>query len=309
MRTLHGEFCFANQRYKQKQTGQSSSFLAKPCYQSKGLREFYSYYANRLSYRETEKLLTRQTGGKAYGARHLQHKVLQESKAMAPYQLRAQAGQQLSLNFADGVDLYSAVAGEVTYLDDGVGVKKQKPCRHEPHQPACRGRVQTDVVVIGSPAAGYGYLSSALARARGMGLEELIGVSLSQRYHNGRLPLVALTDGARSIRARLRRLFGPDAPVVLDWYHLSKKIRTYFSRLSLDKQVKEDHVEQMQGYLWRGQVSEALIYSEQRPGRGPSWKSCRPTCSSMSRRYATTKEGSRQARLSARAEEKKPMTR
>ena len=45
IRTLHGEFTFANQRYKHKQTGQLSSFLDCSCYQSKGLREFYSYYA------------------------------------------------------------------------------------------------------------------------------------------------------------------------------------------------------------------------------------------------------------------------
>jgi len=241
-----------------------SSFLDSCCYQSKGLREFYSYYANRLSYRETELLLGRFSGAASYKARHLCNKVSCESKAIGQYQLQAAAGQQLSLNFAEQVDIYAAGAREITYLDDGVGVKKQKPCRSKPLKSASRERVQTDVVLIGDDSAGYRYLSSALARDRGMDLEGLIGLSLSQRYDNGCLPVVAITDGARSIHNRVGRLFGQDVPVILDWYHLSKKIRDYLSRLSLKKEDKEKHIQQIQAYLWWGQAREALIYSDER---------------------------------------------
>jgi len=51
-------------------------------------------------------MLERLSGGKAYRARYLQNKVVQESKAIGQYQLPAEAGQQLSLNFADRVDIY-----------------------------------------------------------------------------------------------------------------------------------------------------------------------------------------------------------
>lgn len=260
---MHGEFTFANQRYRHKQTGQLISFLDSCRYQSKGLREFYSYYAGRLSYRETELLVGRFSGAASYGARHLCNKVSHESKAVGQYQLQASAGQQLSFNFADPVDIYAAGAGEITYMDDGVGVKRQKPSRGKPLQAARSGRVQTDVVVVGDDSAGYRYLSSALARATGIALEELIGLSLSQRYSNARLPVVAITDGATSIGKRVGRLFGEDVPVILDWYHLSKKVRDYLSRLSLKKQDKEEHIRQMQAYLWRGQAREALIYSDE----------------------------------------------
>lgn len=216
-----------------------------------------------MSYRQTERLLERLSGAKTYKARHLCNKIAQESKAVSQYQLQAEAGQQLSLNFAEQVDIYAAGAREITYLDDGVGVKKQKSCRSKPLQAACRGRVQTDVVVIGSDSAGYQYLSSALAQETGMDLEELIGLSLSQRYNNASLPVVAVTDGARSIRNRVARLFGQEVPVILDWYHLSKKVREYLSRLSLRKEDKEKHIQQMQGYLWRGQAREALVYSDE----------------------------------------------
>lgn len=75
---------------------------------------------------------------------------------------------------------------------------------------------------------------------------------MSKKYDNKDLALVAITDGAQSIRCRLRRLFGRDVMIILDWYHLTEKIRQYNSRLGLSKSIKESHITEMLRYLWNG---------------------------------------------------------
>ncbi len=38
------------------------------------------------------------------------------------------------------------------------------------------------------------------------------------------LPIVAISDGAKSIRLRLYRIFGENVWIILDWYHLDQKV-------------------------------------------------------------------------------------
>lgn len=207
-------------------------------------------------------LLERLNGKKAYGVSQLRQKVVLESKAVAAYLHRAPSGQQLSLNFLEVVDIYKASQEEITYLDDEVGVKRQKEQRQRKEKAGFKRAktVQTDVIAIGQTS--YTYLSSAEANALGCSLEDLIQARLSQDYGGKPLPLVAITDGAQVIRARLRRLFGKDVIILLDWYHLAEKVRQYGSRLGLAKEMKERHIDEILSYLWRGQTTEALIYSD-----------------------------------------------
>jgi hypothetical protein len=44
------------------------------------------------------------------------------------------------------------------------------------------------------------------------------------------LAVVAVTDGARNIRSDLEKVFGSQIiPVILDWYHLAKKVYSYLA--------------------------------------------------------------------------------
>ena len=60
-------------------------------------------------------------------------------------------------------------------------------------------------------------------------LELVVKAKLIDTYGEGSsdnpLNIVAIIDGARSIRCRLVSLFGPSVRIVLDWYHLSTKVR------------------------------------------------------------------------------------
>jgi hypothetical protein len=259
---LHGEHHFKQQRYVDTE-GRHSYFLDK--YESKGIEEFISFYANRLSYKDLGNLLNRLNGTKMYSSSGLQVKVIEQSKAVASYLHQSKAGHQLSLNFVEEVDIYSPEVEEINYFDDGVGVKRQKEQGRSPTKTGFKSTptVQTDVIAIGNEKQGYSYLSSAEANSSACSLEDMIHLRLSTLYPNKPLPLVAITDGASSIRCRLHSLFGKNVSILLDWYHLEAKIRQYLSRLGLEKQTKENHINEMLYYLWRGQATETLIYSDE----------------------------------------------
>ena len=65
LKTLHGEFEFAMQKYQLDDISLSFLELTQPepvSYVSRGLQEFSVYYSNRMSYREVTGLVERQCG-------------------------------------------------------------------------------------------------------------------------------------------------------------------------------------------------------------------------------------------------------
>lgn len=82
------------------------------------------------------------------------------------------------------------------------------------------------------------------------------------REHPKPLPIVASIDGARSIRSLLEGLLGPSVQVILDWYHLSKKVYQLLSMVDHGKVERERMQERVLGLLWRGEVWEAVCFLE-----------------------------------------------
>ena len=62
-------------------------------------------------------------------------------------------------------------------------------------------------------------------------LEENVRRALYQEYgdHVSPLNVVTISDGAGNIRKSLQAIFGTTPEVVLDWYHLRKKVRELLS--------------------------------------------------------------------------------
>jgi len=69
-----------------------------------------------------------------------------------------------------------------------------------------------------------------------------------------------MTDGARTIRCQLAELFGQSVPVILDGYHLDKKVRELMSMVARTKQEKAAHVAHLLDHLWHGRTDAALAY-------------------------------------------------
>ena len=74
------------------------------------------------------------------------------------------------------------------------------------------------------------------------------------------LNLVAITDGARTIRHRLLTIFGIAVTIILDWYHLCKKLRKLMSMIIFYKIKKVKHLKFLLSHLWQGDIIIALEY-------------------------------------------------
>jgi hypothetical protein len=130
------------------------------------------------------------------------------------------------------VDWYDPQSEEVLLLTDAIQVKQQKARRgQKADKPALERttkRVHTEVWLVEQPTGGF---TSLTAGVDATGQEVVSGTARVrwQFQHDyagrsGPLPVVAITDGARTIRRQLAELFGQPVPVILDWYHLDKKV-------------------------------------------------------------------------------------
>ena len=74
------------------------------------------------------------------------------------------------------------------------------------------------------------------------------------------LPVVAITDGARCIRTDLLALFGASVSIILDWYHLEKRVYEHLSMSAHSRADREEWERRVLGLLWQGRVEEALAF-------------------------------------------------
>jgi Uncharacterised protein family (UPF0236) len=273
VKTLHGSFPFAVQRLGEGE--EATSWLEKTAqvrdgYVSERLAGFSAYYSNRLSYEDVSELLERVTGAPVLSDQKIQQRVVAEAVAVSQQWERASAtasGQTAEVRVAEQVDWYDAEADEVLVLADGICVKQQKPTRSRSgaqQEPMPTVRVNTDIWLVERPSGGFEYLTAGIDAG---GAEALSGAQQVQEYivahYSGRsaaLPVVAISDGARTIRCQLERLFGQAVPLILEWYHLEKKMWDLMSMIARSKAEKESHVHTLLGHLWRGRVTEALTY-------------------------------------------------
>ena len=85
------------------------------------------------------------------------------------------------------------------------------------------------------------------------------------------LPIVAITDGATSIKNELYALFGDNFVHILDWYHLEHKVHQMMSMIS-HKVDKECHVKNILEYLWKGKIQQTITYLEGIEAKNPQQK-------------------------------------
>lgn len=236
---------------------------------SRRLGEFSAYYANRVSYEEVEGLIERLSGEKLLSDQTLWHQVVEQAAAISQ-QWSEQTPEVEPLETVSAVDWYDKQAAEVLVLSDAIQVKQQKPRRYRSGQKPVeeperdRVRVNTDVWMVQRAGGGFEYLTAGISQTG----EEIVSVEsrvrhcLQDEYGASELPLpvVAITDGAKAIRCQLETIFGRRIPVILDWYHLEKKVWELMSSAARTKTEKEAHVSELLKLLWHGRTTEALEY-------------------------------------------------
>lgn len=290
VKTLHGQFEFRLQKYLQ--DGQSLSYFdlteqLTDGYVSERLRrakryrlqELSAYYSNRMSYEEVAGLVERITGERLLSDQSI-WQIVQRKAVQVSEQWNREVETNLSgvvgLPEVNGqVDVYDRLGAEILLFEDGIQVKQQKESRVRWSEAESgleeivgefpkRSRVNTDVFLLQKSNGAFEYLSAGIDSAgkESVSLARIVQTHMIQEYGKEQEPLnlVTISDGAKTIRLRLIEIFGVTTTVILDWYHLSKKLRELMSMIAWNKVEKSMHLRELLQHLWRGRVEETLEY-------------------------------------------------
>jgi hypothetical protein len=221
------------------------------------------YWVQRLSFDETAFLLREVTGEDAPSADTLWRWCHKEAK-------RADAVQGHTIAQAQGIapplyvaclDPYDKESVEFVVQTDGIGVKAQKPTRERAGQPKI-GKVakrhDTDVLIVPRPDGSEQFVCEGVSDT--WSLVEATRAYLNLPYSGQTLSVVALTDGAKSIREDLAGIFGSGVRVILDWYHLAKRVYQQLSLCAHGRKEREGWERVALPLLWRGKVEEVCSF-------------------------------------------------
>jgi hypothetical protein len=241
---------------------------------SLGLEEFCLYYCTRISFAEVQKLVERVTGSSLVCQQTLWNWVKRRAALLderTRAKIQAAQGLPFPLVCAD-VDLYDAAAEEVLLFEDAIGVKAQKPKRDKPGQPKTAKKTKRhdyDLMVLQKRDQGFAYLGGTADQKTPVIEVAQAALRLEWGATQTPLALVAITDGANCIRTDLDTLFGCRIAIILDWYHLEKRVYQRLSMCARGKAQREEWERTLLGHLWHGRVAEALAFLRPLSTRNP----------------------------------------
>lgn len=256
---IEGIVSFELERYKSGGDYFSETGQFKYGSESQGVKDLIEAEIQTKSYNEVSSTLERVSGTRLYSGNHVSEKVKDYAKQHTEDCINNYAGVQLSLPFgASDVNIYDKSSEETLVFDDAIGVNRQKEERKAEYKKRL-SRVQTEVIEVQRPNGTFEYITAGYG-VKNWSLESALLCWLCATYGNRRLPIVALSDGAREIRLRLWRVFGGQVIILLDWYHLHRKIWDFMSMLAKTKSDKEEGAKKILGLLWVGLTQEAILY-------------------------------------------------
>ncbi len=271
MKTLHGQFEFRLQKYLQ--DGQSVSYCdlteqLTEGYVSHRLQELSAYYSNRMSYEDVADLVERITGEGLLSDQSIwqivQHKAVQVSEQWQHEVETSLSGGVGLPEVNEQVDGYDPFGAEILLFEDGIQVKQQKEKRvrrsesesgleERVNEISKRSWVNTDVFLLQKSNGAFEYLSAGIDRLgnEGISLAQIVQTRIIQEYGKQSEPLnlVTISAAAKTIRLRLLEIFGVATTVILDWYHLSKKLRELMSMIARNKVEKSMHLRELFQHL------------------------------------------------------------
>jgi len=289
IKTLHGQFKFKVQRFKNpepKQKDRSYFDLTdqfQKIYVSLRLQELAGYYSNRLSYANVANLVERVTGERQLSDQKIweiaRDKTVEISQAWQAEVEKTRNDSELFFpEIQEKINLYDSESREILVFEDAIQVRGQKENRVHKHkdseersiQPAEKKKksppVFTNVVMLQNKDQGFQYIVVPINEQgkEMVPLPDIIKSRVIEEYglESEPLPVVAITDGAQIIRQHLYSVFGITLVIILDWYHLGKKVRDLMSMIARNKEEKNCHLKFIFYHLWHGEVSVVLDYLE-----------------------------------------------
>jgi len=233
---------------------------------SVGLQKCCLDWATRFPFSEAAKLIAEFCGNALLSEDTIWRMVQKQAQRHDTEQQEAialvqkQSEEDLSLpHFVAVADIYEGLAPEFVALTDAICVASQKPTRqkaHEEKQNKQAKRHDTDVFVLPRKDGGEQFFCEGVSE-NGSCISA-VSAFLRQEWSGRQLHVVAITDGAKKIRHDLAALFGEGVRIILDWYHLAKRVRENLSMAAHSMEQREEWEAQMLGFLWRGEVEAAI---------------------------------------------------
>jgi len=164
--------------------------------------------------------------------------------------------------------LYDGEVAEFVALTDAICVASQKPTRQKAGQTRIEKeakRHDTDVFVLPRRDGGEQFFCEGLSEK--WSCVAAASAFLRQEWSGMSLSVVAITDGAKKIRSDLSALFGLGVRVILDWYHLGKRVKENLCMVAHSTAEREEWEKVLLGFLWVGNVAEAISFLSGLPAR------------------------------------------
>ena len=167
---------------------------------------------------------------------------------------RPEEEQICDISLAQGME---ALASETCMISiDDVGVRHQK---EERTNGGVKQRKFVENTVIHIQADSRAYVITAVGMESAFRL--LVAFLLENHLMEDR-HLVFFSDGAQNIRANIDKYFNYRSySLILDWYHLVKRIRELSSMaFKMNKEKKQVTIRKILRILWPGNVDKAIVY-------------------------------------------------
>ena len=221
------------------------------------LQQFSLRYATMLSYERVSRLVHERCGNTKLSDQRIHHLVQEKAAAITVAQavlIRDSQAESREVQ-AVAVDIYDKESEEVIWLSDGVCVSEQKAVRNKQSKDG-KERTTTNIAMLERADGSYqtiiaGCASEAVSLYRAEVWREY-GSKASQ------LPVVAISDGARSIKKETKQVFGEAVTHILDWYHLEAKVYQLMTQIAPNKKEKDDSNELLINALWKGETAKAI---------------------------------------------------
>ena len=208
-------------------------------------------------------MLLQRTDTEVFSSTSIGHYLEQKAVSISQTWLSEAHTEIKQIAISTNIMLYELEAKEVILMMDDVGVKAQKPHKQEDRKPNDAKRLDTTVILVEDTDKNYHHATSGIDKSGKTiySVEQAI-IDTVANLHNieEKVPIVAITDGARSIRCVLHSIFGTNICIILDWYHLQLKVKNLMSMIAVKKEDKELFINDLKQLLWNGNTAEAIIY-------------------------------------------------
>jgi hypothetical protein len=279
VRTRHGAFCFQRHRFL---TADGKSRCLFPELMSTALQVRGVDWATRFCYSEAARLLQEYCGTPLLSEDSLWRLVLhhaarldtQEGETIQAISKQSEVAlPSPTFTAISEPALYDAEVREFVALTDAICVPSQKPTRQKKGQvriEKVEKRHDTDVFVLPRQDGGEQFFCEGLSET--WSCVASVSAFLRREWSGQALSVIAITDGAKKIRSNLSALFGVGVRVILDWYHLAKRVKENLSMVASCTPEREAWEKVLLGFLWSGHVAEAISFLSGVKARRPKAK-------------------------------------